>query len=110
TMPDPWVDRAADIIGGAIAHDVDRAGVRVDLYLAGRAAVGVAASRERHVALRRQRTAQRVVQIVEFLRGARDLEQADDAPRALRLERAIREFDVLRLDFEHVGRDPAAAL
>src|SRR5262245_18082447 len=111
-VQDHRIDRAADVIGGAIADDLDGPGAWVDLDVAGRAAIGIASVGEEDVALRGDRTAQNVVEVVELVRGPRNLDQADDAAlsRSFGLERAVREFHVLRLDLQHVRRDLAAAL
>ena len=87
-VQDQRVDGAADVIGRAIAHDLDGAGLGIDLDLTDRTAVGIAAGGERHVALGCKRAAQGVVEIVELLRGARHLEDADRTARSARLERA----------------------
>src|SRR6185295_14240146 len=94
---------------GAVAHEFDRAGRRLNLHLADRTAIREAAIRERMVALCRERTAQRVVEIVERLRRARDFEHADGSAGA-RPKMALRELDLLRFDLKHMRSNATAAL
>ena len=109
-MEDHRIDRPADIIDRTVARDLDRASLRLDFDLAHRATVGIAPVRERLVAFSRERSAQAVVEIIEGLRRARDIEQSDRALRSSCPESAVRELDLVGIYVEHVSRDPAAAI
>src|SRR5205085_1310379 len=85
-------------------------GLRLDLDLADRTAVGIAAVGERLVAFGSERPTQIVVEIVERLRSTRCLEQPDDATCSHRAEAAVCEFDLFRINLEHVRCDPSATV
>ena len=107
-VQDHRIDRAADVVDRGIAHDLDRAGVGLDLDLADRAAVGIAAVGEMLIALGRERPAQVVVEIVERLRRARDLEHVERALRRVAAEAAVLELDLVGLGLQHVRGDALA--
>ena len=95
-MDDQRIDGAADIVDRGVVHELDGAGLRIDLDLADMAAIGKARLGDGLVAFGRERAAQIVRQIAALGRRARDVEQADRTVGAFHREAAGLELDVGR--------------
>ena len=102
------IDRAADVVDGGVADDLDRPQFEIDLDFADMAAIGKAADRDGLIAFGGQGSAQIGGEIVAAHRLACRLEYADGAVGTLHGESAAGEFDVVLGRFEHVGSDPLA--
>ena len=85
-VDDQRIDGAADVVDRAVAHDLDGAGLRIDLDFADMGAVGEARFVDGLVGERGERAAQIVGQVVELERGRGDLEESDGAIGAAYLE------------------------
>ena len=73
-MHDERVDRAAHVIDGRIFHDIDRARLRIDLYLADVTPERKSAYPDGLVAFGLEWSAQIVREVASHLRSRRDLE------------------------------------
>jgi hypothetical protein len=108
-LDDHRVDHGADVVDAPEAHDLDAAGLRIDLELAHMRAV--AEGEARRIVDRgflQPRLHRLEWKIVRHIGGAGDLRERDPAVGAGDHERAIGELDVARRRFQQMTGDQLA--
>src|SRR5207244_8438256 len=105
-LHDHRVDRAPDIIDRAVAHQLDCAGVGIDLDLADMTAIGEGGEVHRLVALCAQLPAEFLRKIAALDGGAGDRENPNRPVGSLDAELAPGEFEIGRRGLQHMAGDP----